>query len=59
MTNPTVLDTPADEDRDIDIAEKVDRARRLREAAEKEIRDRTAKRERDPHWITEKAWRSE
>ncbi len=58
MTNPIVLDEPANEDRDDDIAERVDRARRLREAAEREIRERTAKRERDPHWITEKAWRS-
>lgn len=59
MTNPSVLEKSEheNEERD-DFAEKVDRARRLREAAEKQIKDRTAERSREPHWVTEKAWRS-
>ena len=60
MSKPSLLDPPEtqDKDRDIDAAERIERARKAREAAEKQIRERNMRDKESREWFTERAWRS-
>jgi hypothetical protein len=58
VSDLTILDADVSDETKKEQNEAIDLARRAREAAEREIRDRSEKEDSDHQWVTEKRWQS-
>lgn len=58
MTEPTLLDKTEGDQEKSDAIERIKLAREAREAAERQIRERSKQRDDGHEWTTEKAWRN-